>query len=103
MKKNQKLIQQDLHKELIRFYKACIKFKTSNKILPELDEIIGKHCSKVFKIISDYRINENESSMKKGRPKNKEARCYFEEKITSYQRENMTLGFPKKEDFLEEI
>ncbi len=103
MNKNQKLIRLDLHKELIQFYKACLKFKTKSKIPVDLDEIIEKHYSKVTKIISDFRVNDIEISKIKGRPKNQEARDYFEEKIATYQRENMTLGFPKKDDFFEEL
>jgi hypothetical protein len=103
MKKNQKLIREDLHKELIQFYKACIKLKSQSKIPHELEEIIEKHYSKVTRIISDFRINDIKASMGKGRPKNQEARNYFEKQITKYQNENKTLGFPKKEDFFEEL
>jgi hypothetical protein len=103
MKKNQKLIRQDLHKELIQFYKACIKFKSHSKIPRELEEIIDRHFTKVTKIISAYRFNDIELSSKKGRPENKEARDYFEKKITQFQYENKSLGFPKKENFLEEL
>ena len=78
MKKNQKLIRQDLHKELIQFYKACIKFKSHSKIPRELEEIIDRHFTKVTKIITAYRFNDIELSSKKGRPENKEARDYFE-------------------------
>lgn len=103
MKKNQKLIREDLHKELIQFYKACVKFKDTKKIPEQLEEIIEKHYSKVTRIISDFRINDIKASTRKGRPKNQEARDYFEEQITKYQYENKTLGFPKKEDFFEEL
>ena len=83
MKKNQKLIRQDLHKELIQFYKACLKFKSKSKIPLDLEEIIEKHYSKVTKIISDFRVNDIEVSATKGRPKNQESRNYFEEKIAT--------------------
>jgi hypothetical protein len=103
MKKNQKLIRLDLHKELIQFYKSCLKFKSKNKIPDELEVIIEKHFTKVSKIVTDYRFNDYEMDRSKGRPKNLKGRQYFYEKISSFQNENLTLEFPKKEDFLEQL
>jgi hypothetical protein len=103
MKKNQKLIRLDLHKELIQFYKSCLRFKSKNKIPDELEGIIEKHFTKASKIVADYRLNDYKMDRSKGRPKNLEGRQYFYEKISSFQNENLTLGFPKKEDFLDEL
>lgn len=103
MNKNQKLIRQDLFKELIQFYKACEKLKSNKTLSKEAEGVIEKHFTKVMKIITDFKINDFNASMNKGRPKNKKGRDYFAEKISTYQLENLTLEFPKKEDFLEEL
>ena len=103
MKKNQKLIRQDLHKDLIKFYRACIEYKEKQEIPKELEEIIGDHYKKVTQIISDFRFNEIEASANKGRPKNEMARDYFEEKVTAFQYKHRTDKFPNKEDFLDEL
>ena len=103
MKKNQKLIRQDLFKELIQFYKACEKLKSNKALSKEAEGVIEKHFTKAMKIITDFKINDFNASKNKGRPKNKKGREYFSEKISTYQRENLTLDFPKKEDFLEEL
>jgi hypothetical protein len=103
MKKNQKLIREDLHKDLIKFYRACIEYKEKQEISKELEGIIGDHYKKVTQIISDFRLNEIEASANKGRPKNQIARDYFEEKVTSFQYENRTDKFPIKEDFLDKL
>ena len=103
MKKNQKLIREDLHKQLIKFYRACIEYKEKKEIPKELEEIIGEHYKKVTQIISDFRFNEIEASANKGRPKNQMARDYFEKEVTSFQYENRTDKFPHKEDFLDRL